>query len=1129
LRWKSGRGLPQSKTLARCPIAPCPPAGYSVFQSALVALIVFATAVAEAAIIQPTVHASLKAASDAAAADQSLVLLIFGAEWCGPCKLLKSKTLSAPEFLRQENPLHLAEVDIDDNKKLANDFAIEAVPTLVLLTADGKIIARQTGFMEAGELLLWLQEGRRRAVAGQWEGTAPGAKLDEFIKQAAADNLGTNEIQKLVELLGETDPANRESAGKILLAQREQAVPSLIEAVGHPYLGVRIASSELLQRLAQNLSPIDPWQSPAELSNTVVVLRKLWAETGQLPASVATQPVDSVTGNSVKEALEQLRGDDPVRRTAAMTMLASHGLAVLPAVREAVKRAERAGDQRLLGLLEDVRWTILVSDALEQRSGGVRNVLARGKSSERQATAERLGRIGRDALGALTELASDSDALVVESAVRALAGIGGNDTIPALAALLQSADNNLRMTAAQALGHTKNSAAVKPLLTVINDPNEVVACTALSALEETQTSESYGSAKKVFSEEITSGLKSCLADSRWRVRAAAAGIIGKLNVATLADDLKKLLDDADVFVTKSALTALGAMSAAPEPEQLLALSKRLPSLQGDAVKMMLQAGTDETVKTITDLFNTGTAENRTAILDALAQAESSDENKPGEEWKPLLTQAITAADPKMRRGAAKVLAGQPPKLATELVGRLLTDEDRETRLAAVDVVLRILDKDSIGQLNTRISSSTSAPKTNKPFASAEQIAAWHNAMMQHAEPASDLNFAAAVFVTGDGKAGLPILLAALDKMEGASSQDRLKRQMNLAAMGLIIPKLPWPEGRAALDKVSASPFWFALAASLNGRGQSAAADYLMEPARFKSAVEPANGPALLETLGLLAGTEYEYGERRNWSLWTETDRTKAVALTLVESTNAAWRAAAVFSLGLRADAAENRVVFEKAIGDSNPWVRGSAVKALARNTKDRPALEQHLAPLLTDTNLEVATAAAVALLEPEIRQSAGLQWELSYFAFETVRGGRSQSYAQNDDRPLTTLESKPPFLQAVRGRLKEAPLESSPAFALLLAQYGEFEGVDRLVAQLATLDSNKDRIATDALMTGIALSRDAKYLPALKQMASVRHEEWDLRKILSALKGMTGPDARQLRLEINKKLRSAGGSDRSEF
>src|SRR5438067_8082690 len=41
----------------------------------------------------PVFHGSLKAATEAAASDQSLVLLIFGADWCAPCKMLKAKTL----------------------------------------------------------------------------------------------------------------------------------------------------------------------------------------------------------------------------------------------------------------------------------------------------------------------------------------------------------------------------------------------------------------------------------------------------------------------------------------------------------------------------------------------------------------------------------------------------------------------------------------------------------------------------------------------------------------------------------------------------------------------------------------------------------------------------------------------------------------------------------------------------------------------------------------------------------------------------------------------------------------------------------------------------------------------------
>ena len=91
---------------------------------------------------------------------------------------------------------------------MASDFAVEAVPTLILLAPDGKIISRQTGFIEATELAAWLEAGRARAAAGLWEGTAPGTQFDEFLKKAAADNLGPKEIQKLVELLGDADPAN---------------------------------------------------------------------------------------------------------------------------------------------------------------------------------------------------------------------------------------------------------------------------------------------------------------------------------------------------------------------------------------------------------------------------------------------------------------------------------------------------------------------------------------------------------------------------------------------------------------------------------------------------------------------------------------------------------------------------------------------------------------------------------------------------------------------------------------------------------------------------------------------------------------------------------------------------------
>ena len=300
------------------------------------------TAGAADATNQPVFHASWRAASAAAAADQSLVLLIFGAEWCGPCQQLKNETLAASEFRLQAEPLHVVEVDVDTSKKMARDFAVEAIPALVLLTADGKITGRRTGFVNTAEMTAFLENGRRRADLGQWDGLAPASPLDEYVKKAASDSLTTNDLRRLVEMLGEPDPADRAGLAAILLGQREQAVPWLIEGVNNPYLGVRIGAAELLQRLAPGAAAVDPWQSPEELAVAAANLRKWWVATGALPPAAQARPADPALENSIKAGLEALRGDDPVRRTGAMAALAGAGADALPAVREALRRAEAA-------------------------------------------------------------------------------------------------------------------------------------------------------------------------------------------------------------------------------------------------------------------------------------------------------------------------------------------------------------------------------------------------------------------------------------------------------------------------------------------------------------------------------------------------------------------------------------------------------------------------------------------------------------------------------------------------------------------------------------------------------------------------------------------------------------------
>lgn len=158
----------------------------------------------------PVVHPSLASASAAAAQDQSLVILIFRANWSGPCKDFQSQTLDSPEFHAQGGLLHLANLDVEADPKTARDFGIDELPGLVAMTGDGKLISRRSGFMRTAELMLWVREARELLAAGKWEGTAPIAALAAFTGRSG--NLTSEDLTKLISMLADPDPAERTGA-----------------------------------------------------------------------------------------------------------------------------------------------------------------------------------------------------------------------------------------------------------------------------------------------------------------------------------------------------------------------------------------------------------------------------------------------------------------------------------------------------------------------------------------------------------------------------------------------------------------------------------------------------------------------------------------------------------------------------------------------------------------------------------------------------------------------------------------------------------------------------------------------------------------------------------------------------
>ena len=86
---------------------------------------------------------------DQAVSGPKPTLVDFWATWCGPCKSMHPIL----ENLKVElgDKIRIIKVDVDKNEALAQQFAIQSVPTL-LLFRKGEAIWRQSGAMLLNEL-----------------------------------------------------------------------------------------------------------------------------------------------------------------------------------------------------------------------------------------------------------------------------------------------------------------------------------------------------------------------------------------------------------------------------------------------------------------------------------------------------------------------------------------------------------------------------------------------------------------------------------------------------------------------------------------------------------------------------------------------------------------------------------------------------------------------------------------------------------------------------------------------------------------------------------------------------------------------------------------------------------------
>jgi putative thioredoxin len=257
---------------------------------------------------------------------ESLVVLDFWAEWCGPCKQL-TPILEKVAADYADRGVKLVKINVDENKEIAAQFRVQSIPTVYAIF-QGQLVADLTPARTEGQLIRILDQ-----ILGQLPIAGEAQQIEQEIAPAIAmaeEALAAGDSDRAAGIFGQVLD---------LVPDNPEVVSGLARAL---IAGGRTDEARALLDGVPEKIANDPALAQARSALAVSELAPEGVDTGDLEARIAADPDDHEARFDLAAAL-MAKGD---RDGAADQLLES--------VRRDREWNEGAARKRLLQFLEAV-------------------------------------------------------------------------------------------------------------------------------------------------------------------------------------------------------------------------------------------------------------------------------------------------------------------------------------------------------------------------------------------------------------------------------------------------------------------------------------------------------------------------------------------------------------------------------------------------------------------------------------------------------------------------------------------------------------------------------------------------------------------------------------------------------